>query len=66
MWPNATHALHLQPVGQKFDPNAHEAMFELDDPSKEPGTVAVVQKTGYALAGRTLRAAVVGVVRDRS
>lgn len=51
-------------MGQKFDPNMHEALFEMPDPSKEPGTVAVVQKVGYTLNGRTLRAAVVGVVRD--
>jgi hypothetical protein len=54
-----------QPLGQKFDPNAHEALFQVDDPSKEPGTVAVVQKPGYTIGGRTLRAAVVGVIREQ-
>lgn len=32
------------PIGQKFDPNFHSAVFEVDDESKEPGTVAVVLK----------------------
>lgn len=32
------------PIGQKFDPNFHSAVFEVDDESKEAGTVAVVLK----------------------
>lgn len=51
------------PLGQKFDPNFHEALFQIPDPQKEKGTVAVVQKVGYRLHGRTLRPAVVGVVQ---
>lgn len=37
--------------GQEFDPNFHSAMFELEDESKTPGTVAVVTKVlrGYGL-----------------
>jgi molecular chaperone GrpE len=60
-----TTAVSTQPLGQKFDPNAHEALFQMDDPTKEPGTVAVVQKPGYTINGRTLRAAVVGVIREQ-
>jgi molecular chaperone GrpE len=41
----------------------HEAQFELPDPSKEPGTIGVVTRLGYALHGRNVRAAGVGVVR---
>ena len=51
------------PMGQKFDPNFHEAVFQLLAPEKEKGTVAVVQKVGYRLHGRTLRPAIVGVVQ---
>ncbi|VDP14488.1 unnamed protein product [Soboliphyme baturini] len=54
------------PLGMKFDPNIHEAVFEIPDPKKEPGTVAVVQKVGYLLHNRTLRAAQVGVVKAAS
>lgn len=32
------------PLNQKFDPNLHSALFEMPDPSKEPGTVASVTK----------------------
>ena len=51
------------PMGQKFDPNFHEAVFQMPVPDKEKGTVAVVQKVGYRLNGRTLRPAIVGVVQ---
>ncbi|CAI5472783.1 unnamed protein product, partial [Closterium sp. Yama58-4] len=40
------------PMGQRFDPNLHNAVFELHDPSKEPGTIAHVLKVGYTLHGR--------------
>jgi hypothetical protein len=36
------------PVGQKFDPNLHNALFEVPDAEKEAGTVAVVTKVGGA------------------
>uniref|UniRef100_A0A5S6QU76 GrpE protein homolog n=1 Tax=Trichuris muris TaxID=70415 RepID=A0A5S6QU76_TRIMR len=55
----------LNPEGEKFDPNFHEAVFEVDDKQKTPGTVAVVQKIGYVLHQRCLRAAQVGVVKAR-
>lgn len=51
------------PMGEKFDPNFHEAVFQIPVPDKEKGTVAVVQKVGYRLHGRTLRPAIVGVVQ---
>jgi molecular chaperone GrpE len=46
-----------------FSPSQHEAVFQLPDPEKEPGTVGAVVKRGYVLHGRTLRAAAVGVVK---
>mmetsp|Transcript_39175 Transcript_39175/g.63502 ORF Transcript_39175/g.63502 Transcript_39175/m.63502 type:complete len:254 (+) Transcript_39175:51-812(+) len=57
--------VRVNPLGEKFDPNLHEALFEMDDPSKEPGTVAHVDKPGYMVVDRLLRAAKVGVVRKR-
>jgi len=51
------------PMDQVFDPNFHEAVFQLPDQEKKKGTVAVVQKTGYRLHGRTVRPALVGVVQ---
>ncbi|XP_016295453.1 grpE protein homolog 1, mitochondrial-like isoform X1 [Sinocyclocheilus anshuiensis] len=53
----------LNPDGQKFDPYEHEAVFHAPMEGKEAGTVAVVTKVGYKLHGRTLRPALVGVVK---
>ncbi|PAA49834.1 hypothetical protein BOX15_Mlig023729g4, partial [Macrostomum lignano] len=51
-------------VGEKFDPNQHEALFEVPVAENcQPGTVAVVTKVGYRLHERTLRPALVGVVK---
>ncbi len=43
----------------------HEAQFEIDDATKEPGTIAHVIRSGFSLHGRTVRAAAVGVVKAR-
>ncbi|KAI8477514.1 MAG: mitochondrial grpE-type co-chaperone of the HSP70 system [Monoraphidium minutum] len=51
------------PEGEKFDPNLHQAMFEVPDASKEPGMVAAVTKRGYKMHERILRAAEVGVYK---
>lgn len=53
----------LSPDGQKFDPYEHEAVFHAPVEGKEPGTIALVTKVGYKLHGRTLRPALVGVVK---
>ncbi len=51
----------LEPLGQKFDPNMHQAMFELPDESVPSGTVKQVIQAGYAIGERVLRPALVGV-----
>ncbi|XP_074848549.1 grpE protein homolog 1, mitochondrial [Carettochelys insculpta] len=56
--------LKLNPVGAKFDPYEHEALFHAPMEGKEPGSVALVSKVGYKLHGRTLRPALVGVVKE--
>ncbi len=53
----------LDPKGQKFDPNMHEALFEIPDPSVPSGTVKEVVEEGYAIGERCLRPAKVGVAR---
>ena len=53
----------LEPQGQKFDPNMHEALFEMPDESVPNGTVTQVVETGYAIGERVLRPAKVGVSR---
>mmetsp|Transcript_4998 Transcript_4998/g.10795 ORF Transcript_4998/g.10795 Transcript_4998/m.10795 type:complete len:318 (+) Transcript_4998:38-991(+) len=52
------------PINEKFDPNLHNALFEVADPTKEVGTIAVVTKRGYKLHDRVIRPAEVGVVRS--
>jgi molecular chaperone GrpE len=53
----------FDPIDQKFDPNLHQALFQNAIPDKEPGTVFNVQKIGFTLNGRVIRAAQVGVVK---
>jgi molecular chaperone GrpE len=53
----------LEPQGQKFDPNLHEALFEIPDPSVPNGTVMQVVESGYSIGERCLRPAKVGVAR---
>jgi molecular chaperone GrpE len=49
------------PRGEKFDPNVHQAMFEVPDPSVPAGSVAEVVQPGYMIGERVLRPAMVGV-----
>lgn len=51
----------LDPEGQKFDPNFHEAMFEVPNPDVPNNTVVQVVQAGYQIGGRVLRPARVGV-----
>ena len=51
----------LEPKGQKFDPNTHQAMFEIPDPSVPAGMVTQVMQPGYKIGERVLRPAMVGV-----
>ena len=53
----------LEPKGQKFDPNFHEALFEIPDESVPNGTVAQVMEDGFAIGERVLRPAKVAVSR---
>ena len=53
----------LAPEGEKFDPNFHQAMFEVPDPDVPAGTVVQVVQPGYSIGERVLRPAMVGVSR---
>lgn len=53
----------LAPVGERFDPHFHEALFEVPDPAVPDGTVSQVVEPGYAIGARPLRPAKVGVAR---
>ncbi|XP_055800766.1 grpE protein homolog 2, mitochondrial-like isoform X1 [Solanum dulcamara] len=49
------------PTNEEFDPNKHNAVFQVPDPKKAPGMVAVCLKSGYILHERIIRPAEVGV-----
>jgi len=49
------------PQGEKFDPNLHQAIFEVPDASVPAGSVVQVVQPGYMLGDRVLRPALVGV-----
>lgn len=54
----------VDPEGEKFNPNEHDATFMAPQPDKEDNTVFHVQQKGFKLNGRVLRAAKVGVVKN--
>lgn len=53
----------LDPAGQKFDPNFHQAMFEVPNTEVPNNTVVQVVQAGYQIGERVLRPAMVGVSR---
>ena len=53
----------FSPQGEKFDPNVHQAMYEVQDSDVPAGHVAQVIQAGYMLGDRVLRPALVAVVK---
>mgnify|MGYP003462400329 FL=1 len=53
----------IEAVGQKFDTNFHQAMFEIPTSEKPPGTVMQELQSGYAVGERCLRPSLVGVAK---
>lgn len=51
----------LSPMGEKFDPNLHQAMFEIPNDAVPAGIVLQVMQDGFAIGARVLRPALVGV-----
>jgi molecular chaperone GrpE len=56
----------LEPQGQKFDPNLHQAMFEVPNAEVPNGSVVQVVQSGYVIGERVLRPALVGVAKGGS
>ena len=54
----------IAPLGEKFDPNLHEAMFEAPGTGQEAGTIIDVVETGFMMEDRLLRPAKVGIAKD--
>ena len=53
----------IDPTGERFDPNLHQAMFEIPNPAVPSGTVVQVLQSGYVIGDRVLRPALVGVAK---
>ena len=51
----------ISALGEKMDPNKHQAMLEIEDADKEQGTVVQEVQKGFTLKGRLLRPSLVGV-----
>ena len=54
----------VSPMGEKFDANIHEAMFEAPGTGRPAGTIIEVIETGYMMDERLLRPAKVGIAKD--
>ena len=51
----------IKSINEKLDPNFHQAMMEIEDDSKEPGTIVQEIQKGFLMKDRLLRPALVGV-----
>jgi molecular chaperone GrpE len=56
----------FDPQGEKFDPNIHQAMFEVPDVAVPAGHVAQVVQAGYMIGERVLRPALVGISKGQA
>jgi molecular chaperone GrpE len=53
-------------LNSKFDPNMHQAMFEIENDEEEEGTILQVIQDGFKIEDRLLRPALVGVSKKKS
>ena len=53
----------IESIGKKLDPNLHQAMMEIENDHKEPGTIVQEIQKGFMMKDRLLRPALVGVSR---
>ena len=51
----------IECLNKKLDPHLHQAMIEIEDDQKEPGTIVQVIQKGFTIKQRLLRPALVGV-----
>ncbi len=56
----------IDPAGERFDPQQHQAMSMVESEDQEPNTVTAVMQKGYKLEGRVIRAAMVVVTRPKA
>jgi molecular chaperone GrpE len=60
------HIKRVDALHAKFDPNHHQAMFEIESEEHEPGTVLQVVQSGFLMHDRLLRPAMVGVAKVKA
>ena len=53
----------IDPLGARFDPNCHQAMYEVPNPDVPEGTVVDVMQAGYVIGDRCLRPALVAIAK---
>ncbi len=56
----------INSINEKLDPNLHQAMMEIEDESKEPGTIVQEIQKGFMMKDRLLRPSLVGVAKRKS
>ena len=56
----------IKSINEKLDPNLHQAMMEIEDDSKEPGTIVQEIQKGFMMKDRLLRPALVGVAKRKT
>ena len=56
----------IESLNKKLDPNCHQAMMEIEDDTKEPGTIIQEIQKGFTIKDRLLRASLVGVSKKVS
>ena len=54
---------HIEPLGQRFDPNTQQSMYEVPNADVPEGTVVEVMQAGYTIGDRCLRPALVAVAK---
>jgi molecular chaperone GrpE len=55
--------IRIDPLGARFDPNCHQAMYEVPNPNVPEGTVVDVMQAGYVIGDRCLRPALVAIAK---
>ena len=56
----------IKSINEKLDPNLHQAMMEVEDDTKEPGTIVQEIQRGFMMKGRLLRPSLVGVSKKKA
>ena len=63
---NKNNITPIESLNKKLDPNLHQAMMEIEDDNKEPGTIIQEIQQGFMLKDRLLRPSLVGVAKKKA